>query len=133
MRIVTVATALLFMSLSGWASAQDAERGRNLFLDHCATCHGREAQGDGPMSGLLSIPPADLSILAFRNGGTFPVASIVRRIDGESEVLAHGGPMPLFGLVLQGPSGIVVSKDGSEVIASEAIVDIVTWLEEIQL
>ena len=57
---------------------------------------------------------------------------VVRRIDGETEVLAHGGPMPLFGLVLQGPSGIVVAKDGSEIVTSEAIVDIAAWLEEIQ-
>jgi mono/diheme cytochrome c family protein len=133
MRIATVVSALVFVSVCGWASAQDAERGRNLFLDHCATCHGPGGQGDGPMAAVLSIQPADLSILAFMNGGKFPAASIVRRIDGESEVLAHGGPMPLFGLVLQGPAGIVVGKDGSEVIASESIVDIVAWLEEIQL
>lgn len=133
MRFVTIASALVFISACGWASAQDAERGQELFLDHCATCHGPAAQGDGPMAAVLSIPPADLRVLAFMNGGTFPAASIVRRIDGGSEVLAHGGPMPLFGLVLQGPSAIMVAKDGSEVIASEAIVDIVTWLAEIQL
>ena len=132
MRHVTIASALVVICASGWASAQDAARGNNLFHKHCATCHGSAALGDGPMAAVLSVRPADLSVLAFQNGGKFPAASVVRRIDGESEVLAHGGPMPLFGLVLQGPAGIVVASDGSEIIASEAIVDIAAWLEEIQ-
>ena len=131
MRIFAIASAIL-VAACGWASAQDAERGGDLFLDHCATCHGAEARGDGPMAALLSIGPADLTTLAAANGGVFPAAQVVRRIDGEAEVLAHGGPMPLFGLVLQGPAGIVVTRDGAEIITSEAIVDIVTWIEEAQ-
>ncbi len=81
---------------------------------------------------MLSVRPADLTGLSAGNGGIFPAAQVVRRIDGEAEVLAHGGPMPLFGLVLQGPAGVVVSRDGAEIITSEAIVDIVAWIEEIQ-
>jgi len=122
----------VFLAAAGPVDAQDADRGQDLFLDHCATCHGLTGLGDGPMSMLLSVPPPNLAVLASKNGGQFPAEMVVRRIDGETEVLAHGGPMPLFGLVLQGPSGIVVAKDGSEIVTSEAIVDIAAWLEEIQ-
>ncbi|MGI9394266.1 MAG: c-type cytochrome [Boseongicola sp.] len=131
MRFIAV-TSAVFVAAFGSVEAQDSSRGQDLFLRHCATCHGSTAQGDGPMAAVLSIPPADLTVLADDNGGAFPAGKVVRRIDGEIEVLAHGGPMPLFGLVMQGPSGVVVASDGSEIITSEAIVDMAAWLEEIQ-
>lgn len=130
MRKLLIAGVLL---LGAPAAAQDVERGRQFFLDHCATCHGPAARGDGPMAEVLSVPPADLTRLAAENGGTFPAARVVRRIDGREEVLAHGGPMPLFGLILDGPSGIVVTPEGAEIIAPEAIVDIAAWLASVQL
>ena len=132
MRSIAFVFAVL-LAAAGSADAQDADRGQDLFVDHCATCHGLKGRGDGPMSKVLSVPPPDLAVLSFMNGGQFPAEMVVRRIDGVAEVLAHGGPMPLFGLVLQGPSGIVVAEDGNEIITSEAIVDIAAWLEEIQL
>ena len=124
------AVALTFTATSGIAA--DVDRGKTLFLDHCATCHGTEAIGDGPLSQVLTIPPADLTGIAARNDGTFPVARIVRRIDGTSEVLAHGGPMPVFGLLLDGPSAAIADSDGIDVVAPETIVDIAAWLKSIQ-
>jgi mono/diheme cytochrome c family protein len=32
-------------------------RGRTIFLGRCATCHGNEGRGDGPIAGNLSGPP----------------------------------------------------------------------------
>ena len=40
--------------------------------------------------------------------------------------------MPIFGLVLEGPSDVILAPDGSEIIAPEAIVDIAAWLETVQ-
>ena len=124
------AFALTLTATSGIAA--DVDRGRTLFLDHCATCHGAQAVGDGPLAQVLTIPPADLTKIAARNDGTFPVARIVRRIDGTSEVLAHGGPMPVFGLLLDGPSAAIADSDGIDVVAPETIVDIAAWLKSIQ-
>ena len=42
------------------------------------------------------------------------------------------GAMPLFGLILEGPSEAILAPDGSEVIAPEAIVDIAAWLQTVQ-
>ncbi|WP_413720992.1 c-type cytochrome [Silicimonas sp. MF1-12-2] len=114
------------------ANADDPERGKSLFADHCATCHGTNAMGNGPMAPVMAVRPSDLTKLSAGNGGTFPLDRVVRRIDGTTEVLAHGGPMPLFGLLLQGPSVAILAPDGSELIAPEAIVDIATWLQSIQ-
>lgn len=128
MRVLIVSAILL----AGTASAQDAVRGMDVFANHCATCHGVSAMGDGPMSSVLAEPPADLSVLASENGGVFPMARVVRRVDGSGEVLAHGGPMPLWGMILDGPSAVVVAPDGAEIVAPEAIVDVAEWLKTVQ-
>ena len=128
MRLLTFSAILL----AGTASAQDAVRGMDVFANHCATCHGVSAMGDGPMSSVLAMPPADLTALAASNGGVFPTARVVRRVDGTGEVLAHGGPMPLWGMILDGPSAVVVAPDGAEIVAPEAIVDVAEWLKRVQ-
>ena len=123
---------LAALTIGQAALADDPERGARYYSDHCAVCHGETALGDGPMASVLSVRPADLTRLSETNGGDFPTARVVRRIDGTTEIMAHGGPMPLFGLLLQGPSEAVLAPDGSEVVAPEALVDIVTWLETVQ-
>ena len=130
MRLTSMTIPLI--ALAGAAAADDAARGERLFADHCATCHGESARGDGPMAAILSVAPANLTGLSARNDGAFPTDRVVRRIDGTTEILAHGGPMPIFGLLLDGPSEAVLAPDGSEIVAPEAIVDIVTWLETLQ-
>ncbi len=122
----------LAIALAGPALAGDAEDGAAHFADYCATCHGTKARGDGPMNSLLTVHAPDLTRLTTGNGGQFPADRVVRRIDGTTEVQAHGGPMPLFGLLLQGPSEAIVAPDGSEIVAPEAIVQIAAWLETIQ-
>lgn len=128
MRILTLSVILL----TGTASAQEAVRGMEVFANHCATCHGVSAMGDGPMTSVLAAPPPDLSVLSAQNAGVFPMARVVRRIDGTAEVLAHGGPMPLWGMILDGPSAVVVAPDGAEIVAPETIVDVAEWLKAVQ-
>lgn len=126
--LVALVAALLLFIPRGAAAAD----GRLAFGDHCATCHGVTARGDGPMAAVLSVAPPDLTRLARDNGGTFPLARVLRRVDGQEEVLAHGGPMPVFGLLLDGPSVAVMAPDGSEIVTSEALAGIAGWLEEVQ-
>jgi mono/diheme cytochrome c family protein len=126
------ALALAAILAAGAALAQDAESGAVLFRDHCATCHGLAAEGDGPMTGVLSVQPPDLTLLAQTEGGTFPLERVVRRIDGRDEVLAHGGPMPVYGMILGGESGMVDAFDGTPVFTTRAVVDIAVWLQTVQ-
>lgn len=127
-----LAAALGAGSVPGSAAAGDAERGRAAFLDHCATCHGTDARGGGPLASVLVVQPPDLTVLAATEGGVFPLGRVLRRVDGEDEVLAHGGPMPVFGLLLEGPSVAILAPDGSEIVTSEELADIVTWVQEAQ-
>lgn len=126
------ALTLLAIFLASTASAQDVAQGRDVFQNHCATCHGTGARGNGPMADVLSVVPTDLTTLAASNGGEFPTARVVRRVDGQREVLAHGGPMPLWGMILDGPAAVIVAPDGAEIVAPEAIVDVAAWLATVQ-
>ena len=40
--------------------AGDAQRGATLFASLCASCHGADGRGHGPLAGKLAAPPADL-------------------------------------------------------------------------
>ncbi len=118
--------------LAGPAAAADMGRGAELFAGHCAACHGAEARGGGPMAEILAVAPPDLTGLTARAGGTFPLEQVVRSIDGRTMVLAHGGPMPLFGMILGGEPAVIDAADGTPVITKAAVIDIAAWLETIQ-
>lgn len=118
--------------LAAPAAADDADRGRTLFAAQCAGCHGPEARGDGPLAGVLLVAPPDLTALAAEAGGVFPAGRVMRRIDGKTDVLAHGGPMPVFGLLLEGPSEAVDTPDAGEIVVPEAIADLAAYLATIQ-
>jgi mono/diheme cytochrome c family protein len=83
------------------ASAQQpatAPDGGALFTTHCASCHGSSGRGDGPVAEFLKIPPADLTQIAKQSHGAFPVAQMIRIIDGRQVVRAHGdSKMPVWG------------------------------------
>ena len=107
----------------------DAAKGRDLFLANCSTCHGADAIGDGPMAPALARPPANLTALAA--GMDFPVADVVRWIDGR-DIIAHGGPMPLFGEILTDRSAVVDDAAANPVFTTQAVLDIVAWLQTVQ-
>ncbi len=109
----------------------DPDAGAAAFAENCAACHGALAEGDGPMTKILSVDAPDLTALAARNGGDFVMADVVRRIDGR-DLLGHGGPMPLFGPILKDKSAVVDDVDGNPVFTSQAVLDIAAWLQTIQ-
>jgi mono/diheme cytochrome c family protein len=74
-------------------------RGDNLYKTYCASCHGEDAHGHGPMAVWLKVPPSDLTRIAARNGGQFPLGRVDRIISGE-EALPSGHAtraMPIWG------------------------------------
>ena len=74
----------------------DAERD---FRAYCASCHGWNGDGNGPVADVLKVRPPDLTRIAARNGGTFPVDAVAQVIDGAGMPMAHGTTqMPVWGL-----------------------------------
>lgn len=114
------------------AAAQDASAGARSYAAFCAACHGETGRGDGPVATLLTLPPPDLTVLAARNGGTFPVAEVVYRIDGRVPLSAHGSPMPPFGGMFAGEDAALKTAAGQPVLTSRGIADLVAYLEALQ-
>lgn len=76
-------------------------RGENLYKAYCASCHGVDAKGNGPMAVWLKVPPSDLTRIAARNGGKFPLDRVDRIISGEEALSSGHGTrvMPIWGPV----------------------------------
>jgi mono/diheme cytochrome c family protein len=78
--------------------------GRDLYGFYCATCHGREAKGDGPAASALKTPPPDLTMIAARRGGVFPAKTVESTIlgDQDASMPAHGTrEMPMWGPIFR--------------------------------
>ncbi len=92
---------LIIASLTaGFAAAAYAEDdiGKSEFLSSCASCHGADAKGKGPISEQLKTPPPDLTMLAKNNNGVFPTNSIYEILYGSKTIPTHGTrEMPIWG------------------------------------
>jgi len=74
--------------------------GKEMYKAYCASCHGAEGRGDGPAAPALKTQPTDLTLLAAKNGGSFPEAHVAAVIQGEALTPSHGGKdMPVWGPV----------------------------------
>jgi Cytochrome C oxidase, cbb3-type, subunit III len=123
--------ALGMLSLS-WvggrlAIADEGTQGKALFMQYCASCHGPNGAGDGPLASSLSTPPANLRLLSLRFGNPLPQDVIARFIDGRSDVKAHGPrDMPVWG------ERFYVESYGQEAKVMERIARLVAFLQSIQ-
>ena len=123
-------TALLLAGLPVAAAAQDY--GEAEFMTSCAVCHGESGLGDGPMASVLDIDVPGLTGLAARNGGVFPVMETLGVIDGRSAVMAHGGPMPVWGDRYAASATALGGPVDAEMIARGRLLSLVYYLEAIQ-
>jgi len=76
------------------------DAGKIEFESRCASCHGVNGKGPGPVGELLRKSPPDLTLLAKRNSGVFPMARLYDSITGDALPAAHGTrDMPVWGRV----------------------------------
>jgi hypothetical protein len=102
--------------------------GRDLYAFYCASCHGRDGRGSGPLAPALHAEPPDLTQLALRNGGVFPRLRIEAIVDGRVDppLPVHGArEMPVWGPIFSG-------LDGNAAANRVRIENIVTYLETFQ-
>nr|WP_235216121.1 cytochrome c [Ruegeria halocynthiae] len=124
-----VSAAVMGMATQGLA--QNVETGGELFQHYCATCHGIDATGYGPMAGVLVVQPTDLTKLTGADG-EFPVARVVARIDGQDPLVSHGSPMPVYGPFFKGQDATLKTPAGQPILTSQPIVDLVAFLKTLQ-
>ena len=95
--LISASAVLLALQAQAWAQKPDV--GKAEYLSSCAVCHGTDAKGKGSLAGQLKAAPADLTQLAKKNGGVFPLNAVYEKIDGRQDVKAHGPrDMPIWGL-----------------------------------
>ncbi|HSU19655.1 MAG TPA: c-type cytochrome [Acidobacteriaceae bacterium] len=101
--------------------------GPTLYVTYCAVCHGKAADGQGPMAPVLKVRVPDLTEIAKRNGGIFPFVRVQKIIDGtDTAGLGHGTrEMPIWGPIF---SQVTDDRDYGKV----RIHNLAKYLESIQ-
>jgi mono/diheme cytochrome c family protein len=101
--------------------------GSDLFYNNCASCHGTDGKGNGPLGQVLTVRPSNLTIIAKNTGGKFPADKIYQLIDGRNPaVRGHGGPdMPVW--------GDVFAARGSAASVKNRINALVKYIETLQV
>lgn len=107
------------------------------FTNYCASCHGADGAGNGPVADQLKSKPTDLTALSKNNDGQFPYLNLRSVIDGSpnaSAIRAHGSAeMPVWGNVFRAETGIVFGREGGSYALSKAkILNIVDYIASIQ-
>jgi mono/diheme cytochrome c family protein len=94
--LISASAVLLAFQAQAWAQKVDLAKAE--YLSSCGACHGSDAKGKGVLAEQLKVAPADLTQLAKRNGGVFPLNAVYEKIDGRQEVKGHGSrDMPVWG------------------------------------
>ncbi len=131
--IITLAVGIACLNSLGWA--QDFDEGKFEYQSSCASCHGQDGKGTGPVRSQLKIAPPDLTVLAKNNNGVFPVRSVYAVIDGRQATLVHGTrDMPIWGnryIVGQVQKGEYSFYDAQNVVRTR-ILAIIDYLNRIQ-
>ena len=100
--------------------------GVDLYRAYCASCHGKNGKGNGPVAPALKATVPDLTVIAKNNGGIFPVARVRRIITGEGMIASHGSrEMPVWGPIF---SQVEADVDRGPV----RLENLVKYLESIQ-
>lgn len=95
---------------------KEIAEGSRLYQQYCASCHGVDGRGAGPVTPALKVIPPDLTRID-KKDGIFPAEDLQKAISGQNGVSVHGSrEMPVWGSVLP----------------KKEIVSIVRYLETIQ-
>jgi len=85
------------------------------------------------MAEMLAIETPDLTELAKRNNGVFPMEAVAMQIDGRSPLLAHGGEMPIFGPSLESDQNVALRlESGQSLMTGLPLANVITYLESVQ-
>lgn len=132
-RVLGVGGAMAVLLAACVTTGPAPNRGKMLYDDYCAACHGPGGRGDGVLAGNWKKKPADLTGIAARNGGTFPLAKVLSQIDGYTRRNDRHSVMPEMGQVFQdSPTVIVDTGDGIETPVPETLLALADYLRDLQ-
>lgn len=114
------------------AATTEASSGKADFNDLCAPCHGSSGKGDGEVGKTLAHPPADLTTLATRHNGEFPMAYVMSKIWGYEMGKAPKALMPKFAPLMESPTVLVDTGDGIQTPTPQRLVEIANYVASLQ-
>jgi mono/diheme cytochrome c family protein len=128
----TLLLASLWLALAGCGrEASVAQDGRDTYLRYCASCHGSEGRGDGPLAPALAKPPSDLTQLAKKNAGRYDERAVMSVIDGRRQVIEHGTrDMPVWGAIFEEEGRTEPYPAYQGLLKSRFLVDYLATLQE---
>lgn len=132
--VVPALAALVVTALAGCAdemcvSFSDRFSGAILFQLHCASCHGEDARGNGPVAEFINVKVPDLTQISATHGGNFPDEQVFRIIDAQAEMPAHGARhMPVWGYEFFGQG----DDERAHAEATEKVKALVNYLRKLQ-
>lgn len=131
MRISAISLVVCAFGAFGTAAAaDDMDPGQSVFNQYCATCHGAAADGKGPLTEMMTTTVPDLTGLAARNDGEFPMLQVIHIVDGRTGLRAHGGPMPVYGALFDAEAE--AGPYGGPLYTRGKILSLAYYLESIQ-
>jgi mono/diheme cytochrome c family protein len=137
--VIVAALASLMAAESGVAAGKEIiDLSKREYMNKCAVCHGQSGKGDGRMTDVLKVAPADLTVLSEKNGGVFPYDRVYAVIDGRELVRGHGDrDMPVWGKALidrmsESSEYYFNGPDEMEIYARARILALIDYLNRIQ-
>jgi mono/diheme cytochrome c family protein len=119
MKAITLAILAVGFSLFLYAAAPTAAsgqgkdknaRGQQLYMEYCASCHGTDGKGGGPVAASLKTAVTDLTKIPLQEG-KFPALKIKNIISGQYTVPPHGTrEMPVWSLYFSHTRGRGVAE-----------------------
>lgn len=123
--------AVLALSVAACAPEPAPSEGAAAYRDYCAICHGDRGTGDGAIARKLAVPPTDLTTIAARNGGVFPLQAVAASVYGYAGK-HEADLMPEFSPLLDGPEIVVAGPDGERARMPQRLADVVLYLQSLQ-
>jgi|SoiMethySBSTD1v2_1073268.scaffolds.fasta_scaffold588712_2 mono/diheme cytochrome c family protein len=112
------------------APLEPAERGRREYIRYCASCHGVNGDGMGPVAPALLSRPSDLRRLSGRYGTPLDAGRLGAVIDGRNTIVAHGDrEMPVWGERFE---ALPPDEDSRERTIAERLAALLAYLQSIQ-
>ena len=108
-----------------------ATRGAQVFAENCAACHGANARGASDLPTATGTAP-DLTLIAQRNGGTFPEIETMATIYGPAYHQSRGTIMPEFGAGDLGPLVVVEVEEGVGTPIPADLIALSEYLQSVQ-
>lgn len=124
---------LLIFPFLVMGSSLDAQSvGELLFKENCVSCHGVTGQGEGPLSAGLGTPPADLTKIAARRDGVWPMLEVMSILDGYLKATNPREDMPIIEDLLDNDTAEFDTGNGLTTLVPVKLIEVANYLETLQ-